>query len=132
MADDEFYSFDEALNELRLKEEELKRLVAEGEIRAFREGEIMKLRRGDVEELGRELGPYERVGESYLETAASESGSEGGGDKVYDGTRLNQASYEGLRTVVLALAQDYVGPLFLPDFNRKFMDQTRMYREEQD
>ncbi len=55
MADD-FFSFDEALKELRLKEEELKRLVSEGEIRAFRDGETMRLRRSDVENLRSELG----------------------------------------------------------------------------
>lgn len=54
MADD-FFSFDEALDELRLKEEELKRLVSEGEIRAFRKGDTMKLRRSDVEALRQEL-----------------------------------------------------------------------------
>ncbi len=54
MAQD-FFSFDEALGELNLKEEELKRLVSEGEIRAFREGETMKLRRTDVESLRNEL-----------------------------------------------------------------------------
>lgn len=52
---DQFFSFEEALKELRLKEEELKRLVSEGEIRAFREGETMKLRRADVESLRSEL-----------------------------------------------------------------------------
>jgi len=52
---DQFYSFDEALGELRLKEEELKRLVSEGEIRAFRDGDTMKLRRNDVESLRSEL-----------------------------------------------------------------------------
>lgn len=52
---DEFFSFDEALDRLRLKEEELKRLVSEGEIRAFRDGETMKLRRTDVDNLRREL-----------------------------------------------------------------------------
>ncbi len=52
---DEFFSFEEALDRLRLKEEELKRLVSEGEIRAFREGETMKLRRADVDSLRREL-----------------------------------------------------------------------------
>ncbi|MFT7678023.1 MAG: hypothetical protein ACI8QC_002009 [Planctomycetota bacterium] len=52
---DEFFSFDEALDELRLKEEELKRLVSEGEIRAFRKGDTMKLRRSDVESLRSEL-----------------------------------------------------------------------------
>ena len=55
MAEQEFYSFDEALKQLRLKEEELKRLVSEGEIRAFREGGTMKLRRTDVESLRTEL-----------------------------------------------------------------------------
>ena len=52
---DEFYNFDEALDQLNLKEEELKRLVSEGEIRAFRDGERMKLRRMDVESLKTEL-----------------------------------------------------------------------------
>jgi len=61
VANDDFFSFDEALSELRLKEEELKRLVSEGEIRAFREGETMKLRRGDVEALRNELGGGEVV-----------------------------------------------------------------------
>jgi len=51
VAEKEFYSFDEALRELRLKEEELKRLVSEGEIRAIREGEVVKLRKTDVETL---------------------------------------------------------------------------------
>ncbi|MCZ6598734.1 MAG: hypothetical protein O7B99_13940 [Planctomycetota bacterium] len=55
MAEEEFYSFNEALDQLRLKEEELKRLVSEGEIRAFREGETMKLRKQDVENLRSEL-----------------------------------------------------------------------------
>jgi len=61
VADEEFFSFDEALKELRLKEEELKRLVSEGEIRAFREGETMRLRRGDVEALRDELAGGEVV-----------------------------------------------------------------------
>jgi len=51
----DFFSFDEALNQLNLREEELKRLVSEGEIRAFREGDTMKLRRADVESLRKEL-----------------------------------------------------------------------------
>lgn len=52
---EEFYSFTEALKHLRLKEEELKRLVSEGEIRAFRDGDTMRLRRQDVENLRSEL-----------------------------------------------------------------------------
>jgi excisionase family DNA binding protein len=56
-----FYSFEEALRELRLKEEELKRLVSEGEIRAFREGDTMRLRRADVDSLRAELSGGEVV-----------------------------------------------------------------------
>ena len=61
MAEKEFFSFDEALRELRLKEEELRRLVSEGEIRAFREGETMKLRKSDVQNLRGELSGGEVV-----------------------------------------------------------------------
>jgi excisionase family DNA binding protein len=61
VAEKEFFSFDEALHELRLKEEELKRLVSEGEIRAFRDGETMKLRKTDVETLRSELSGGEVV-----------------------------------------------------------------------
>jgi hypothetical protein len=53
--DDQFLSFEDALDQLRLQEEELKRLVSEGEIRAFREGDTMKLRAQDVETLREEL-----------------------------------------------------------------------------
>ena len=58
---EQFYSFEEALRELRLKEEELKRLVSEGEIRAFREGDTMRLRKTDVENLKTELSGGEVV-----------------------------------------------------------------------
>jgi hypothetical protein len=61
VAEKEFFRFDEALHELRLKEEELRRLVSEGEIRAFREGDTMKLRRSDVENLRSELSGGEVV-----------------------------------------------------------------------
>jgi excisionase family DNA binding protein len=62
----DFFSFEEALDQLRLKEEELKRLVSEGEIRAFREGDTMKLRRTDVEHLKSELmgGEVVELGDS--------------------------------------------------------------------
>jgi excisionase family DNA binding protein len=55
VAEEEFYNFEEALDELSLKEEELKRLVSEGEIRAFRDGDTMRLRKSDVENLKNEL-----------------------------------------------------------------------------
>ncbi|MCB9878675.1 MAG: hypothetical protein H6835_13840 [Planctomycetes bacterium] len=39
------------LRELQLRSEELKKLVSEGEIRAFRDGDSMKFRREDIESL---------------------------------------------------------------------------------
>jgi excisionase family DNA binding protein len=74
---DQFYSFEEALKELRLKEEELKRLVSEGEIRAFREGDTMKLRRADVENLRSELSGGEVVDELVFEDDADLAGETG-------------------------------------------------------
>jgi hypothetical protein len=48
---DEFYDFEKALNELKMEEEELKRLVSAGEIRAFRSKGQMKFRKADIEKL---------------------------------------------------------------------------------
>ncbi len=78
MADD-FYSFDEALEELKLKEEELKRLVSEGEIRAFRKGDTMKLRRADVETLRAELdGDLVDLGDTVDELVFEDESDLGG------------------------------------------------------
>lgn len=46
---DEFISFDKVLRELQMQEEELKRLVSEGEIRAFRDQDKMKFKKEDIE-----------------------------------------------------------------------------------
>ena len=46
---DEFISFDKVLRDLQMQEEELKRLVSEGEIRAFRDQDKMKFKKEDVE-----------------------------------------------------------------------------------
>lgn len=49
---DDFISFEKALRDLKLRSEELRKLVSEGEIRAFRDGpDSMKFRREDVEAL---------------------------------------------------------------------------------
>ncbi|MDG1498983.1 MAG: hypothetical protein P8N31_03755 [Planctomycetota bacterium] len=56
MANDDTFSFQEALKELHLEEDELRKLVSEGEIRAFRDGDDMRLRRTDIEGLRSELG----------------------------------------------------------------------------
>lgn len=48
-----YKSFDDVLNELNLDEDELKRLVSEGQIRAFRDDDRMKFRSEDVQSLAR-------------------------------------------------------------------------------
>ena len=47
----EFYTFDEVIKHLSIDEQRLKRLVSEGEIRAFREGDEMKFKKSDIDTL---------------------------------------------------------------------------------
>ena len=61
-------SFEEALNRLELEEEDLKRLISAGEIRAFREGSNMRLDATDVQKVAVRLG----VGSDVDESSASE------------------------------------------------------------
>jgi hypothetical protein len=49
----EFYSFDEVLRRMDIDEQRLKKLVSEGEIRAFREGAEMKFRRADIDNMNK-------------------------------------------------------------------------------
>ncbi len=48
---EDFVSFEKALRDLKMQSEELKKLVSEGEIRAFRDGQSMKFKREDIESL---------------------------------------------------------------------------------
>ena len=48
-----YKSFDDVLNDLNMDEDELKRLVSEGQIRAFRDDDRMKFRSEDVQSLAR-------------------------------------------------------------------------------
>lgn len=64
VTDSEFSSFDDALRKLELEEDDLKRLISAGEIRAFREGSKMRLRVEDVERVAGELGIGGAVSES--------------------------------------------------------------------
>jgi hypothetical protein len=56
LADKEYYSFEEVLKDLKLEENELKRLVSAGEIRAFRDKNTMRFKAEDVARL-RTTGP---------------------------------------------------------------------------
>lgn len=49
MAD--YFSFDDVVNELKVSEDDLKRMVSEGEIRAFRSDNKMKFRKEDIEQI---------------------------------------------------------------------------------
>ena len=68
MSDSDFLSFENALDELSLEEDDLKRLISAGEIRAFREGSKMRLRTEDVTRVASDLG----VGESVSEEDAGD------------------------------------------------------------
>lgn len=63
MTDSEFSSFEDALKKLELEEEDLKRLISAGEIRAFREGSNMRLRVEDVSKVADQLGIGGTIGE---------------------------------------------------------------------
>jgi excisionase family DNA binding protein len=63
---DDYISFEKALAELNLREEDLRRMVSEGDIRAFREGASMKFRREDVDAMAQQ-----RKGEEDLMFADS-------------------------------------------------------------
>ena len=58
---EDFVSFEKALRELQMRSEELKKLVSEGEIRAFRDGESMKFKREDIEGLSSGEGEEEEL-----------------------------------------------------------------------
>jgi len=90
LAQEEFYDFEKALRELRMEEEELKRLVSEGEIRAFRSRDQMKFRKEDIDRLKGARGRRGKMdfrtptGERKEETLADElvfDEGESGGDE---------------------------------------------------
>ncbi len=51
MSQEDFVSFEKALRDLQMRSEELRKLVSEGEIRAFRDGSSMKFKREDIDAL---------------------------------------------------------------------------------
>ena len=58
---DDFVSFENALRDLKMQSEELKKLVSEGDIRAYRDGASMKFKKEDIDALTAKKG-----GESEL------------------------------------------------------------------
>ena len=72
----EFYSFDEVLRQLNIDENRLKRLVSEGEIRAFREGGAMKFKRGEIDNLAGRAGRGSQTSETSLTEISLEDDSQ--------------------------------------------------------
>jgi hypothetical protein len=74
----EYMSFEEVLSELRIDEEELKKLVSQGELRGFRDGLSMKFKKDDVIALkqGRETEPTIILTDSDQEMGIAESSDE--------------------------------------------------------
>lgn len=87
----EFYSFDEVLRQLNIDENRLKRLVSEGEIRAFREGGAMKFKRTEIDGLAGRAGRGSQTSETSLTEISLEDDSQptinvgaGAGDTLSD------------------------------------------------
>lgn len=91
MANQQYSSFEDALKKLELEEEDLKRLISAGEIRAFREGSKMHLRAEDVAKVAKQLG----IGSSVSEKDA------GRALEVED-LSLGAAAEEGMSTTQLS------------------------------
>ena len=77
----EFYTFDEVLRQLNIDENRLKRLVSEGEIRAFREGDQMKFKRTEIDNLAGKSGRGGSSDTSLSEISLEDEPSNGGRGK---------------------------------------------------
>lgn len=86
----EFSSFEDALKRLELEEEDLKRLISAGEIRAFREGSKMHLRAEDVNKVAAQLGVGSKVRESGESLVVEDLSLGGGGDEGMSTTQLSE------------------------------------------
>jgi excisionase family DNA binding protein len=107
----EFYTFDEVLKRLAINESKLKRLVSEGEIRAFREGDQMKFRRSDVENLDvTGARSEEETGVIDLSKGKEESSETLTDDLIFDeGDDLDLTSAEaGMQTAEISSQDTFV------------------------
>lgn len=86
-----YSSFEDALRKLELEEDDLKRLISAGEIRAFREGSKMHLRAEDVDKVAKQLG----IGSNVSEKDAGQS-------LQVEDLSLGAAGEEGMSTTQLS------------------------------
>jgi excisionase family DNA binding protein len=99
----EFFTFDEVLSKLEIDETKLKRLVSEGEIRAFREGDEMKFRRSDVENLD-VVGAHSEEETGVIDLSAGSDSSETlTDDLIFDeGDDLDLSADAGMATAEIS------------------------------
>jgi len=99
----EFFTFDEVLSKLNIDETKLKRLVSEGEIRAFREGDEMKFRRSDVENLD-VVGAHSEEETGVIDLSAGSDSSETlTDDLIFDeGDDLDLSADAGMATAEIS------------------------------
>lgn len=99
----EFFTFDEVLSKLDIDETKLKRLVSEGEIRAFREGDEMKFRRSDVENLD-VVGAHSEEETGVIDLSAGSDSSETlTDDLIFDeGDDLDLSADAGMATAEIS------------------------------
>lgn len=110
----EFYSFDEVLRQLNIDENRLKRLVSEGEIRAFREGDQMKFKRTEIDGLGGRGGRGGKTSETSLTEISLEDdssptvnvgGGRGKGDLLDE---PDLAKHGGMRTAEISSQDTFI------------------------
>lgn len=102
MADQEFVNFESALNELKLSEDALKRLVSEGEIRAIRgENNTMKFRKEEIERLKQDTGKTIQYTEESSDTLTD--------DLLFDEADDLDVDEEGMATAQISSEDTFVG-----------------------
>ena len=103
MADrEDFVSFDKALRELQLNEDQLKRLVSEGEIRAIRgEHNTMRFRRDEIERLKADTGKTIQYTEESSDTLTD--------DLLFDESDELEVEDEGMATAQISSEDTFVG-----------------------
>jgi excisionase family DNA binding protein len=104
----EFYTFDEVLKNLHIDEQKLKRLVSEGEIRAFREGDEMKFKKSDIDTL--ELGGEGETREIDLSGRGDDASETLTDDLIFDeGDELDLSSDDaGMATAEISSQDTFV------------------------
>jgi excisionase family DNA binding protein len=106
----EFYSFDEVLGRLKIDEQKLKRLVSEGEIRAFRQGDEMKFKKSDIDSLNLGVSSEGETREVDLSAGRGDASDTLTDDLIFDeGDELDLAADDaGLATAEITSQDTFV------------------------